>query len=143
MSSPADDPTIADGEALWRRIRPDWVVFDANQQRLRPKSIAFQNYRGTDAMSVILAHLRGTPESAVNGKHRGYFLVQFSAGLVRRLKQGVVPFDDPDEPGHHHVVGKKTGSVQRELTKEATWVVAPPGGFDPDSHQASVSTESS
>ncbi len=132
---PANDPSIADSEGLWRRIRPDWVVFDKNTQppRLRPKSMAFQNYKGTDAMSVILASARGNDAStAISGNHSAYFVVEFTAGFVRGLEQGVVAFDDPDEQGHHHVTGKKTGPVQRRFAADSAWRIAPPEGFDPE-----------
>lgn len=133
MPSPANDASIADAEPLWRRIRPDWVVYDKNQSRLRPKSMAFQNYKGTDAMSVILASARADdPTTAISGKHSHYFLVEFSVGLARSLNQGVIAFNDPEEPGHHHVTGKKTGSVKDRLANGSAWRVAPPAGFDPD-----------
>ena len=130
---PADDPSIADVELLWRRIRPDWVVYDKNLQRYRPKSIAFQNYKGTEAMSVILARARGNDaHTAVSGRHSDYFVAEFTAGFARGLSQGVVPFLDPGEAGHHHVVGKKTGSVKDRFAKQSAWRIAPPADFDPE-----------
>ena len=105
-------------------------MYDKNLARLRPKTMAFQNYGGTDTMSVILAAARNhDAASAISGKHADYFLVEFSVGFARELSQGVVPFDDTDEPGHHHVVGKKTGSVRDRFAKECSWAIAPPSGF--------------
>jgi hypothetical protein len=56
-----NDPSILDEDDLWRRIRPDWVVFDENLGRARPTSQAFNNDRAQEPMSVDLAKIRNGP----------------------------------------------------------------------------------
>lgn len=36
-----DDPTISDDAELWRRIHPDWVIFDEKRERWRLSSGSF------------------------------------------------------------------------------------------------------
>jgi hypothetical protein len=117
-----DDESIGDDSALWRRIRPDWAIYDENLGRRRPTSQAFQN-RG-DGMSVLLGAEVESPEVAVESVP-GYGLVSFTAGLVRQLDQLVARDPTPEEAAHALVVGNKTGPVKRTLAESALWLIEP------------------
>jgi hypothetical protein len=126
MSGPPyeDDRTIDDPSILWRRIHPDYVIYDENLGRHRPTSQAFQNQRGTNTISVVLAEVvcrdnRG-PESVL-ANHDGYSLAQLTAGLARSLAQGVARDPVPQEPAHAVVFGEKPKSVTSALAKRCDW----------------------
>jgi hypothetical protein len=129
MSEIEDDPSIADGTDLWRRIHPEWIVQDESG-RIRPSSQAFTNDPRGDPMSVYLEpQVRGTGRTAkdILEPYPGYSLASITAGLARANKQGVKPDPLPEEPAHGVVVGRKTGAVRRAFAKGASWVVAPAG----------------
>lgn len=123
-----DDPTIANTANLWRRIPPEWIVWDENSGRLRPTSKAFQDHPDGTPMSVLLADVvtdsGRTAEDVLVG-HSGYSLVCFCAGFARQCGQGVARDPNSDEPAHAVVFGKKTGSVRSRLAKAASWVIYP------------------
>lgn len=120
-----DDKTILDGHSLWRRVHPDWIILDKNidPPAYRPTSQAFQNYRNTDTMSVLLGDDHREPNLAVSGIHGTYSLAAFPALLARQQDQVIVRAPEATEPTHAHVVGKKTGSVRSALAKGCRWEV--------------------
>lgn len=129
MHEYADDPSILNEEALWRRIPPGWVVWDHNRGTARPSSQAFRDDSDGSPMSVFLAAVmqeigRG-PYDAIAG-HTGYALAWMTAGLARRCEQGVARDPLPDEPAHGVVFGKKTRSARKTFAREAAWVIPPP-----------------
>lgn len=120
---PVDDPSITDDQILWRRVHPEQVVLDRNLNQKRPTSQAFNNSSGTSGMSVDIAD-----ETTVQDTLKGYpdhLLVEFEAGLVRQLNQGVIRDPLPDNPAHAEVTGKKRKPVQRSLYTNCRWVVDP------------------
>jgi hypothetical protein len=116
MSSDAytDDPSIGDSMRLWRRIPPWHFVYDANLQRWRPSSSAFDNDPDGHPMSVILEEMVLKVKRDAN------------AGLVRASGQIIARDPRPEEPAHALVIGTKPKSIQRRLAKESIWVIAPP-----------------
>jgi hypothetical protein len=125
-----DDSSIADSASLWRRIPPWHFVYDANLQRWRPSSAAFENDPDGKPMSVILGDLvlaAGRELEAVLIGHEGYALAMITAGLARAGGQGVVRDPTTEEPAHALVFGPKPKSLQRRLAKESVWVLPPPG----------------
>ncbi|MBE3134204.1 MAG: hypothetical protein IMZ55_12065 [Acidobacteria bacterium] len=124
-----DDLSIADDAELWRRIPPNWWVWNDNLHQMRPTSQAFGNHPNGTPMSVVLAHLleqRGAGPSDVLAGHAGFALASLTAGLARQCNQLVARDPLPDEPAHALVAGKKTGSVRRRFATECRWVVPPP-----------------
>lgn len=119
-----DDPTIADDAILWRRIRPDWIVFDQNTGRYRPTSQAFHDSRGGHPMSVHLAEIAQRPEVVLAGQE-GYGLVSFTSGLAREMSQAIVRDPTPNDPSHALVAGRKTGAVSSRFARESVWIVEP------------------
>ncbi|HUY37004.1 MAG TPA: hypothetical protein VMV69_30075 [Pirellulales bacterium] len=113
-----DDPSIADSEALWRRIPPTHCVLDRNLGRVRPSSAAFENHPNGSPMSVVLGKeviAAGRDAESVLKGHEGYALASFSAGLARQCGQAVARDPLDEEPAHALVIGKKTGSVKRAV----------------------------
>jgi len=124
MIEEQQDAALDDDDLLWRRVRRSEVQFDENLQRWRPTSQAFQNYKGTDKMSVQAARLIHFSHDAVLGPAKDDFIVQFPVKLAKECGQHVIAAFE-EGPGHFHVLGKKRGSVASRLAKECTWVKGP------------------
>ena len=123
---------LTDDAVLWRRVRPDEVVFDENLQRMRPKSQAFQNYPKREEMSVILASEIGFSTEIALGDAKDYLLVWFPVSLVRECGQDLIPARE-EGPGHFHVKGKKSGTVKDKFAKRCDWVIPPKTNPSPSS----------
>jgi hypothetical protein len=114
-----DDGSI-DGY-LYRRVRPDQIVFDQNLGRRRPSSAAFKNPDlSTDAAAVLSADgldwhfsLEGYP---------GYSLVQFTAAFCRGLGLPVIHKPLPENRAHTEVHGKKRQPVADAFVRDPDWV---------------------
>jgi hypothetical protein len=121
-----DDRTIPDTAILWRRISPEWWQRDPSTGEYRLTSAAFQNYRNSNAMSVGIAdEIDGREETFLKG-HEGYGIAAFKAGSARAdCNQTVTRAPENEQPWHAHVLGKKTGSVQKCLKSASTIVVTP------------------
>ena len=121
-SSPhQDDRTILDDDDLWRRIRPEWFVFDKNLSAKRLSTAAFED-SSDGPMSVILVKEAGDPTT---GLPTGFGVASLTAGAVRAQRQGVCRDPKPDEPAHALVFGWKPYSVQKALRKSAVLVLRP------------------
>lgn len=121
----AGDP-VRDACKLFRRIPPDWIVYDENLGRYRPTSQAFNDHQDGSPMSVslgdILEALDLLPASALVG-HEGYSLASVTAEYVRSLRLDAVEAPIKGDDAHGHVIGKKTGSVRNKLAKTCNWEV--------------------
>ena len=87
-----DDYSISDDTDLWRRIRPNWVVWDDNDKMPRVSSAAFDNSRDGSPLSVLIADVvraTGRNEHDMLVSFEGYSLVAIKAGHARENKQGV------------------------------------------------------
>jgi hypothetical protein len=124
----ADDPNIPSTDRIYRRVPPNWIVFDENVGARRPSTAAFQDSSDGSAMSVhiqtLLAQNNLEPESALAG-HPSFGLVSFFAGLARELGFGIAPDPQPNDPAHGLVEGKKTEGKRKRLRAAAAWVVLP------------------
>lgn len=123
--SHADDPTIADDAALWRRIPPTWAVADENRGGLRVSSAAFADSPDRSPTSILIAETvfatgRG-PEDVV---HEGYGLAALTAGQARQCVQAVARDPWPD-PAHGLLVGPKTTRIRKRLAAAASWIILP------------------
>jgi hypothetical protein len=108
-SSDADDLSIADESALWRRIPPRHFVLDENLGRVRPSTAAFENHPDGSGMSVFLGHevaAGGRKPDDVLAGHENYALVAITAGLARAWRQTIVHRPLVDEPAHAEVCGQ-------------------------------------
>lgn len=125
-----DDPSISDDVALYRRVHPQLhVQWDENRQCRRFTSAAFQNTSRTLDMSVALGDTlakRGREPDSVLAEWPDWYLVSLTAGRVRAHEQGVLRDPLLSDPVHGNVVGEKPPPRRRALSREASWVVAPP-----------------
>ena len=135
MSTPAecaqkfpDDPSIANGETLLRRIPERHFLFDKNLNRWRPTSAAFQDDEDGDPMSTYHKELieseGGTVDRVMRG-HGSYGLVALGVGMVRAKDQSVHPDPLPEERSHTQVCGPKPRKTCRDFAKDAVWIVPP------------------
>lgn len=133
---PPDDPAIADGCLLLRRISPSFIVPDGAGGR-RVSSAAFQAQTGPygDGVSVYVRdwlETRGLDDSAVLIGHPDHGLAILEVTYVRSIGLGVVGRPDPDDglrgEAHAEVVGTNSKSTQRKLAKASVIQLWPPGG---------------
>ncbi len=119
-----DDATIAEDATLWRRVPPDWVIFDPNLGRKRPTSQAFEDSRGSP-MSAFLAQECAETSNLLAG-HPGFLVVSLTARMAREVGLKIVRDPLAAGPrGHVLVVGKKTGKIRDTLAKSCNWVTSP------------------
>ncbi len=128
-----DDPSIPNATELLRRIPPWHVHFDANENRLRPSSAAFEDDGDDDPMSAYLSSVLAAESrepSTVLAGHEGYALASITAALAREHLQTVHPDPLPEETSHAAICGDKESgkknAPKRKFALAARWVIAPP-----------------
>jgi hypothetical protein len=101
-----NDPSIANGEVLLRRLQPDWIV-PGNHGLMRIASAAFK-HQELSILFYTLLRSQGRPvQDALSGR-RDNSLCSITAGLARDLGQGVVyDLDPPNDPCHGLIVGRR------------------------------------
>ena len=131
MSLPeyTDDPSIADGERLFRRIHLKQIVKDEDTGLARISSGAFRDKGlSVDIEKVLTSH--GLEIGFCLKGQKACKLAYFTAGSARRLQQLVFHDSMPDDPAHGIVYGSKNNKkVTDGLRDSAIWVVpayAPP-----------------
>lgn len=125
MPDIVDDVTIPDDAELWRRIHPDWIIWDDAVGRRRVSSQAFQDHPRSGMMSFCLSSEVEGPHVPLAG-HPGYFLVGITAGERRAL--GFILSRDPPMPGeigHVWVSGPSKKKRRRPILDACRWIVAP------------------
>lgn len=127
MTNPplSDDPSIPDDTELWRRI-PHWHWKpDQDTGNRRISSAAFQDDPDGSPISVVIARdcVGGLPTLLAG--HYGFGVAAVTAGAVRELGLGVVRYPDDSLPGHAHIIGRKTQSIERKLSRAARMIVDP------------------
>lgn len=123
-----DDTSICNSAELWRRIHPRQIVPDQNRHRMRPSSAAFSDSSDGTPMSVLRASLVARSrrdEFSILRQYPGEALAAFTAGIARRLHQGVEPDPLPDESAHAYIFGPKPKHIKRALATKSIWVVEP------------------
>jgi len=85
-----------------------------------------ENKNDTNAMSVGLAEeIAGGTDTFLRG-HDGYGIAAIPAGHARNAcRQAIARAPETGQPWHAHVIGKKTGSVQKCLRDASVIVVEP------------------
>jgi len=124
----SDDPTIANGSILWRRIYPGWAIHDENSGKLRVSSAAFDDSKDGTPTSVLLADiviLSGREARSVLAGFPEYGLAALSADQVRNCGNGVARDPLPEEPAHGLITGRKTKKAKQCLQRAADWVIRP------------------
>jgi len=117
-----DDPTIENGDILFRGLQADWIV-PGDDGRMRIASAAFKN----EELSVLIRSVlmaAGRNENDAFDACPGVSLCSFTVGLARSLSQTVArDGDPPNDPAHGLVVGRKNKTVANRLAREAVWVI--------------------
>lgn len=120
--SSTNEPSIADDEALLRRLQRDWIV-PGNHGRMRIASAAFKNEELSILFYSLLQNQGRTVQDALSG-YSDNSLCSITAGLARELGQRVVyDVEPPNDPAHGVVVGKKTKAVANRFAREALWII--------------------
>jgi hypothetical protein len=129
-----DDETISDDTLLYRRVLNQadppvrQIIWDDNNKRWRPSSVAFDDHRDGSPMSIAiddtLRELKMCPESVLKG-HEGFSLAAFPAKVARQNGQGVMRKPLENDPAHGEVFGKKTKSVKKALAINSHWYIEP------------------
>lgn len=108
--------SVADEDLLYRAIHPVFVKPDGTIS-----SGAFND----EKMSVDLASKTTVSKSWKRFQRTQAGLASFPVSLAKRLKQLVRHDPLPWNHSHTLVLGKKTGSIRKELARNAKWEVAP------------------
>jgi hypothetical protein len=126
-----DDESLDGDEGLFRRLRPDWVVWDENDPSKisRVSSVAFQlqspevaerlGYPGR-CMSIalertVMENPRGV-DALVGGPLANYGIARVTAGQMREQQFGLQIVPEVDEPWH--VVAFPLDSISRAKTAQ-------------------------
>lgn len=94
MGLPKDDIARIPSETrLFRRVDPNWVVFDKNRNELRPTSQNFQDSKDGTPMSVFAENVAvasgEVPIDFLRNRWSEWCLVAVSAGAMREHGQAV------------------------------------------------------
>jgi len=123
-----DDLSIRDHIRLFRRIHPDWIVWDENLNCYRPSSQAFNDSKDGSPMSVhredILEGENREPGIVLAG-FNDWALAALSAGTLRQNKQGIASDPLPDDRSHALVFGPKPPKVRKRIAKASEWAIRP------------------
>lgn len=133
MCADIDDGSIVDDSGLLRRIHPDHVVQDENTKQLRPSSAAFRDKRMSVDSEQLLA-AAGLDWHFSLRAHPQHSLVRFPASAARQCGQAIIVKPDPDQPdnpAHCEVVGKKGNPAVRTLKTNSAWVRLTPKTMAP------------
>lgn len=118
MTEPRNAPppieVIAAGDMLWRRLHRTQIVSDSQTGAERVSSAAFTDPQ----LSVDLARLvRDDDYRVTMGSSAG--VAAFAASVARELGLAVEHAPEPDNGAHTHVLGKKTESIRRRLSRNS------------------------
>ncbi len=133
-----DDPTISDGEELWRYIRDSWVIPDDNRGGFRVSSMAFLCRDPAGHASVFLASLardggRGPEDIRSELFADDWGMAAFQAGKARGLGFGVLKDNEPPKDEAHgllvsnHASKGKCKRARSTLARDAVILLCPPG----------------
>jgi len=132
-----DDESISNDMALWRLVGPNIVIngklmnyiVKDDKGKWRPSSLAFQNTKGTDRMSVYLVEtVRATGRNAHSLVSEGKpYVAALLAGTVRSkpISQIIIKSPTPDEVAHADVCGTKPKTVKQAMAKASAWEIEP------------------
>ncbi len=126
---PTDDPSIKDTARLFRRIHPQWIVYDQNRRMRRPSSRNFNDSQDKTPMSVYVEEIaiqhNQTPSDFLKDEWSHHFLAAITAGWARQCGQKVYPSATKEEPAHADVAGRKPSNTRSRLAQPAEWVIGP------------------
>ena len=120
-----DDAPVAGDTRLYRRVHPNFVVWDDARNCNRLSSGAFNDQEMSVHLGDVLSDQGREPQTVLDAHPAGYFLAFLSASFVRDEEQAVVRSATDDDPSHGEVVGTKPKGRCRLFASEAKWEVAP------------------
>jgi hypothetical protein len=117
-----DDPSISDGERLWRRVHPSWIKIDPDMGQPDVSSAVFSTRAEVSvaiaALTTTEIFLRDAPLQSI---------IEFTAGAARAAGCTVVRDPLPDDPAHALVCGSKSHGqltkTQQQLMKQASRLI--------------------
>lgn len=114
---------IPDDSRLLRRVHPEQVIWDGNEQRLRPSTAAFRDFElSVNLGSVMATH--GQPASHAVRNHPRHHLVAVTARFVRdEEEQAIHPDPLEDDESHGNVVGGKPKPRRQRFALRAAWCI--------------------
>lgn len=126
----ADDSSIPDSLALYRRVHPNHVVPDRDQDCFRVSTAAFKDYELSIVLDDTLEDAGRSPSDCL-AEFPDHFLLGIEAGTVRAENQIVVRTPCPEEEAHGDIIGeKKPKSRLRRFVDASVWKVAPDGACE-------------
>jgi hypothetical protein len=126
-----DNPDITPDEQMWRRIIPRWIVKDeAHPGGSRLSTAAYEESKNPPSPCSLIRAVESAPERL--RKSPDHSVGAVAAGAVRRAGFRLVRDEDPDEPGHHHMVGpnhkRREWHVRLALADATEWIAGPQWG---------------
>ena len=121
-----DDPSIPDGELLYRSVHPEHIKQDGSVT-----SSAFEGAGGPH-ISVDRASL-STPEETLARLPKHVRVVQLVTGYVRTITPGVASDPVPGNPAHAQIIRdpslsrSKWKEVKRHLATACSWAISRAG----------------
>jgi hypothetical protein len=117
----ADDKSIKDDEALYRRILNGWIVTEQLSGRKRLSSAAFKD--SSREISVDRSTLTTVEDSwaRAQGDIRLVGIASVTAGEARSLGQAVVHDPLSENIAHALICGHQPGSFSKQLAAMAKW----------------------
>lgn len=125
----ADDAPVGDHTSLYRRVHPDEIVWDDNDQRPRPASSVFKDVEMSVHLGDVLEDEQREPSAVLDGRPY-HSLVALTAGFVRSEDQEVRRSKLPDDESHGDVIGAKPRRRRRSFARAAEFVVLRESGLD-------------
>jgi hypothetical protein len=118
-----NDPSIVDGDRLFRRIHLTQLVKDDDTGLARISTGAFRDRELSINIESILWNEGKTAENCLEG-HTAHSLVSITAGAARRHNQVVCSDPLPFDLSHGLVCGPKNNRrIQEGLRDSADWVI--------------------
>jgi hypothetical protein len=117
----SNDAPVAEDMSLYRRLHPSEIVWDDNDECLRPTSGAFEDREMSIHLDDVLKDEGREPVSVLQGKQM-YSLVSLTAGFVQHEEQEVRRTPIPEDASHGEVCGNKPKGRRRRFARAAEFV---------------------
>lgn len=131
MVAPGSRSPEFEPQRLLRRINPEWIVPDYENDEWRTSSQAYQPHPVSKKLSVTCVEAFRSEEEAVEAvldDLDGYGVVEIARSDLDVAELTLEPDPLPTNRGHMMITGTKKKSKQRALARAAAWVVNPRSG---------------
>lgn len=120
VNDPPDDPTIADGEKVLRRVVPDRY----SRRTGLPEENTFKKDGGGSGTSVTLWRTDEDLQITREG-HPGFGIVAVYVGELRAHGLSIAFVAEPGNPNHCEIFGPRPGAARKDLARKSRWVTYP------------------